>query len=183
MRTILNTECIQKWEDTCRSYSNKIEAERICTEEGRDKIDEWWVLFISPCAAHHTNSCTSFKHKIQLTETNISSRDTSKKQRFLNMYLAAFYYHHPSNPSPMIWIQLYANDVNVFIFNSNMQKSNGEYEIYMLWNTRPSGIRHISQFQQSQVYKQKIKAYHYFSYLIHMQQEGEWIYKGILLVF
>jgi hypothetical protein len=45
---------------------NKVETERVCAEEGGDKIYERWVLFISPCGAHHTNPTTSCSNKTNI---------------------------------------------------------------------------------------------------------------------
>lgn len=41
--------------ETHRGDGNKVEAERVGSEEGGYEIDERWMLFISPWAAHHAN--------------------------------------------------------------------------------------------------------------------------------
>ena len=57
---------------------DKVETERICTEEGGDKIDERQVLFISPSGAHHTNPTTACSNKAKIIASHSPISKTHK---------------------------------------------------------------------------------------------------------
>ena len=70
--------------------SDKVETERISGEEGGDEVNERWMLFISPCLAHHTDTCNAYGKKFAISGEFQVKHSTSKFPFYLD---ATFFFY------------------------------------------------------------------------------------------